>query len=141
MGIDFDDVKNAVSGENVDQAAEFAKSRFGEHADKIDAAADKAKSFFDRGQPGERDTDNTPSGESDHRQGNEYGGREDGGYDRSPGTEYGGNRQPGGDYGRHATAEHDNSSFAEEPRAEEAATGGYGESSYDTGNAGSGYRD
>ncbi|MFD5091932.1 antitoxin [Amycolatopsis thailandensis] len=46
MGIDFEGMKDKVSGEHVDKAADFAKSRFGEHSDKIDTAADKAKGFL-----------------------------------------------------------------------------------------------
>ncbi|OXM54542.1 Rv0909 family putative TA system antitoxin [Amycolatopsis alba] len=46
MGIDFEGMKDKVSGEHVDKAADFAKSRFGEHSDKIDTAADKAKDFL-----------------------------------------------------------------------------------------------
>ncbi|WP_239070624.1 hypothetical protein [Amycolatopsis sp. SID8362] len=41
--IDFDGLKNVASGGNVDQAAEFAKSRFGQHSDKIDAVAGKGE--------------------------------------------------------------------------------------------------
>lgn len=59
MGIDFDELKNVANGDNVDQAAEFVKSRFGDHADKIDEIADRAKTFLggeERGeQPGGRD--------------------------------------------------------------------------------------
>ncbi|MFD9889333.1 antitoxin [Amycolatopsis sp. NPDC059027] len=46
MGIDFEDIKNKVSGEHVDKAADLAKSKFGEHADKIDTVAEKAKGFL-----------------------------------------------------------------------------------------------
>ncbi|MFI5564486.1 antitoxin [Amycolatopsis japonica] len=46
MGIDFEGMKDKVSGEHVDKAADFAKSRFGEHSDKIDSAADKAKDYL-----------------------------------------------------------------------------------------------
>ncbi|RSD17153.1 antitoxin [Amycolatopsis eburnea] len=46
MGIDFDNLKKIASSENVDAAAEFAKSHCGDHADEIDAAAERAKVFL-----------------------------------------------------------------------------------------------
>ncbi|MFC9256489.1 antitoxin [Amycolatopsis thailandensis] len=63
MGIDFEGMKDKVSGEHVDKAADFAKSRFGEHSDKIDTAADKAKDYLgDSGdqQQGEQQQDSPP---------------------------------------------------------------------------------
>ncbi|MGW4524734.1 Rv0909 family putative TA system antitoxin [Amycolatopsis sp. NPDC004378] len=92
MGIDFDDLKNVANGDNVDQAAEFAKSRFGDHADKIDEVADRAKSFL-----GNESRDEQPSG---HRDGDSTADDDSG-------------RPHGGDYGRHAAADSISSSEEE----------------------------
>ncbi|RSN25611.1 hypothetical protein DMC61_27955 [Amycolatopsis sp. WAC 04169] len=54
MGIDFEGMKDKVSGEHVDKAADFAKGRFGEHSDKIDSAADKAKDYLGESGGGEQ---------------------------------------------------------------------------------------
>ncbi|QXV56380.1 antitoxin [Amycolatopsis sp. TNS106] len=66
MGIDFEGMKDKVSGEHVDKAADFAKSRFGDHSDRIDSAADKAKDYLGESggeqQPGEGQQD-SPQGQ------------------------------------------------------------------------------
>ncbi|MFI9455506.1 Rv0909 family putative TA system antitoxin [Amycolatopsis sp. NPDC052450] len=65
MGIDFEGMKDKVSGEHVDKAADFAKSRFGDHSDKIDSAADKAKDYLGESggeQQGEQQQD-SPQGQ------------------------------------------------------------------------------
>ncbi|KFU78755.1 Rv0909 family putative TA system antitoxin [Amycolatopsis coloradensis] len=64
MGIDFEGMKDKVSGEHVDKAADFAKSRFGDHSDKIDSAADKAKDYL-----GESGGEQQGEGQQDSPQG------------------------------------------------------------------------
>lgn len=95
MGIDFDDVKNVASEENIDRAADFAKSRFGEHADKIDAGADRAKDFLGGDQQSERRDENA---------GGDYGRHSGGDYGESPsGDERGGEQSfSGGRYDQEA---------------------------------------
>lgn len=99
MGIDFEGLKSVANGSNVDQAATFAKSRFGEHADKIDAVADKAKQYLDGRPEGEH------LSEDDASAGNEFGRQQEDGYGRhawrgsddSPTvSEYGGEVTPAG---------------------------------------------
>jgi hypothetical protein len=91
MGIDFDSIKNSVNGGNVDQAAEFASSRFGDHADDIDAVADKAREFLGNdsaGEPRHRLDESTHSkdvpagdhgGRPENNVGTEFSGDTDGG--------------------------------------------------------------
>ncbi|WP_410631148.1 Rv0909 family putative TA system antitoxin [Amycolatopsis sp. cmx-4-83] len=75
MGIDFEDLNSVANGRNVDQAAEFAKSRFGEHADRIDAVADKAKHYLDGEAQGEHGGEDgtTADGESFRQQEDGHG--------------------------------------------------------------------
>ncbi|RSD09177.1 antitoxin [Amycolatopsis eburnea] len=91
MGIDFDDVKNVASSGNIDKAAEFAKSRFGEHGDQIDAAAGKAKDFLGRDE--NQSGNDNPAGDS--------GGRSEGGYENRSEGGYGGGSEgrSEGDFG------------------------------------------
>ncbi|WP_233611737.1 antitoxin [Amycolatopsis sp. WAC 01376] len=99
MGIDFEGMKDKVSGEHVDKAADFAKSRFGEHSDKIDSAADKAKGFLgDSG--GEQQNEEQQQGGGfgndapGAQAGSQYGG------DEGQRAEFGGNSGEEGGYGR-----------------------------------------
>ncbi|MFE0028361.1 antitoxin [Amycolatopsis sp. NPDC059021] len=78
MGIDFEGIKNKVSDEHVDKAADLAKSKFGEHADKIDTAAEKAKGFLG-GESGGRQQE---SGSAEGGQEPQGGNPEEGNYGR-----------------------------------------------------------
>ncbi|OZM73318.1 hypothetical protein CFN78_10720 [Amycolatopsis antarctica] len=72
MGINFDDIKNKAqealgkhgdkAGQGVDKAGEFAKSKFGDHADKIDNATGKAKDYLNKDQQGQGGDAQPPQG-------------------------------------------------------------------------------
>jgi hypothetical protein len=87
MGIDFDSIKNSVNGDDVDQVAEFASSRFGDRADDIDAVAGKAKEFAGNDSasgPRHRLDENTDGNDAPA---GDHGGRPE----NNVGTESGGN--------------------------------------------------
>ncbi|WP_350310670.1 hypothetical protein [Amycolatopsis sp. RTGN1] len=125
MGIDFDSLKNVANGDNVDQAAEFAKSHFGDHADTIDAAAAKAKHFLNDDLNGEQPT----GGGGENTVADDYGRHAINSADC-----------PQGDHDdHHSVDEHVGDSTPGDSRHTDMPTGGYAENSDDSGNPEHGY--
>lgn len=87
MGIDFDDLKNVANDGAVDQAAEFAKSRFG---DERPAGDDTPRSEY--GRHATENQDYSPSADERGSEENFAGGR----YDQGSTGGYG---EPSGDTG------------------------------------------